>query len=52
LFGIPIVTKFAGTAGRFFVREKFDRKKLEDLLKVKEQLVVLNLGNMPVTMQI
>jgi Planctomycete cytochrome C. len=36
----------------FFVREKFDRKKLEDLLKVKEQLVVLNLGNMPVTMQI
>jgi uncharacterized membrane protein/mono/diheme cytochrome c family protein len=33
----------------FFVREKFDRKKLEDLLKVKEQLVVLNLGNMPVT---
>ncbi|HMK17207.1 MAG TPA: c-type cytochrome domain-containing protein, partial [Chitinophagaceae bacterium] len=32
----------------FFVREKFDRKKLEDLLKVKEQLVVLNLGNMPV----
>jgi uncharacterized membrane protein len=32
----------------FFVREKFDRKKLEDLLKVKEQLVVLNLGNMPI----
>lgn len=33
----------------FFVREKFDRKKLEELLKVKEQLVVLNLDNMPVT---
>ena len=32
----------------FFVREKFDKKKLEELLKVKEQLVVLNLGNMPV----
>ncbi len=32
----------------FFVREKFDRKKLDELLKVKEQLVVLNLGNMPV----
>ena len=32
----------------FFVREKFDRKKLEELLRVKEQLVVLNLGNMPV----
>ena len=33
----------------FFVREKFDRKKLDELSKVKEQLVVLNLGNMPVT---
>ena len=33
----------------FFVKEKFDRKKLEELLKVKEQLVVLNLDNMPVT---
>lgn len=32
----------------FFVREKFERKKLEGLLKVKTQLVVLNLGNMPV----
>src|SRR5688572_1530951 len=32
----------------FFVREKFDNKKLDELLKVKEQLVVLNLGNMPV----
>ena len=32
----------------FFVREKFERKKLDDLLKVKEQLVILNLGNMPV----
>jgi mono/diheme cytochrome c family protein/uncharacterized membrane protein len=33
----------------FFVKEKFDRKTLEELLKVKQQLVVLNLGNMPVT---
>ena len=33
----------------FFVREKFDNKKLGELLKVKEQLVVLNAGNMPVT---
>jgi hypothetical protein len=31
----------------FFVREKFDKKKLDELLKVKEQLLVLNLGNMP-----
>lgn len=33
----------------FFVREKFDRNKLRELLKVKEQLVSLNLGNMPVS---
>jgi uncharacterized membrane protein len=33
----------------FFVREKFDRNKLDELSKVKQQLVVLNLGNMPVT---
>ena len=33
----------------FFVREKFDRNKLDELTRVKEQLVVLNLGNMPVT---
>lgn len=32
----------------FFVREKFDRKTLEALLKIKEQLVILNLSNMPV----
>lgn len=33
----------------FFVSEKFDVKKLEGLLKVKEQLVSLNLSKMPVT---
>jgi mono/diheme cytochrome c family protein len=33
----------------FFVREKYNPQKLEELLKVKEQLVVLNLANMPVT---
>jgi uncharacterized membrane protein len=33
----------------FYVREKFDLKTLEGLLKAKEQLVILNLGNMPVT---
>jgi len=32
----------------FFVREKFNRDKLDELLKIKEQLVVLNLSNMPV----
>ena len=31
----------------FFVREKFDRKNLDQLTAVKEQLVVLNLNNMP-----
>lgn len=33
----------------FFVREKFDRKNLEELAAVKKQLVILNLANMPVT---
>jgi uncharacterized membrane protein/mono/diheme cytochrome c family protein len=33
----------------FFVRERFDKKNLEELTKIKDQLVVLNLGNMPVT---
>ncbi|HEY5967901.1 MAG TPA: c-type cytochrome domain-containing protein [Chitinophagaceae bacterium] len=45
----PISQNSPALQADFFVREKFDRKKLEDLLKVKEQLVVLNLGNMPVT---
>jgi len=31
----------------FFVREKYNSKKLEELLKVKEQIVVLSLANMP-----
>lgn len=33
----------------FFVRQNFDRKKLAALSEVKEQLVILNLSNMPVT---
>lgn len=33
----------------FFVRQNFDRKNLDELLSVKEQLVALNLSNMPVT---
>lgn len=33
----------------FFVREKYNSKKLEELLKVKEQLIVLSLANMPAT---
>ena len=45
----PISQNSPALQADFFVREKFDRKKLEDLLKVKEQLVVLNLSNMPVT---
>ena len=45
----PISQNSPALQADFFVREKFDRKKLEDLLKVKEQIVVLNLGNMPVT---
>jgi hypothetical protein len=33
----------------FFLREAFDKKKLEELSSVKDQLVTLNLFNMPVT---
>jgi uncharacterized membrane protein/mono/diheme cytochrome c family protein len=45
----PISQNSPALQADFFVREKFDRKKLGELLKVKQQLVVLNLGNMPVT---
>src|SRR5215203_4517010 len=45
----PLSQKSPALQANFFVREKFDRKKLEELVKVKKQLVVLNLGNMPVT---
>src|SRR6188768_568011 len=45
----PLSQKSPALQADFFVREKFDRKKLEELVKVKQQLVVLNLGNMPVT---
>ncbi len=44
----PISQNSPALQADFFVREKFDRKKLEGLLKIKEQLVVLNLNNMPV----
>lgn len=45
----PLSQNSAALQANFFVREKFDRKTLEDLLKIKEQLVALDLGNMPVT---
>ena len=45
----PISQNSPALQADFFVREKFDKKKLDELLKVKEQLVVLNLGNMPVS---
>jgi len=44
----PLSQNSAGLQADFFVREKFDRKSLEELLKVKEQLIILNLNNMPV----
>ena len=44
----PLSQNSAALQADFFVREKFDRKKLEELSKVKEQLVILNLDNMPV----
>ncbi len=33
----------------FFVREKYNPSKLQELLKIKDQIVVLNMDNMPVT---
>ena len=33
----------------FFLRQAFDRNKLNELSSIKEQLVILNLANMPVT---
>lgn len=33
----------------FFLRQAFDRHKLNELSSIKEQLVVLNLANMPIT---
>ncbi len=33
----------------FFVREKYNPTKLTELLKIKDQLVVLNMDNMPAT---
>lgn len=44
----PISQNSPALQADFFVREKFDRKKLEELSKIKDQLVVLNLSNMPV----
>lgn len=44
----PLAENSPALQADFFVREKFDPKKLDELLKIKDQLVVLNLGNMPV----
>lgn len=44
----PLAQNSPALQADFFVREKFEREKLKELLKIKEQLVVLNLGNMPV----
>lgn len=44
----PLYTNAPALSAEFFVREKFDPKNLENLLSVKEQLVRLNLSNMPV----
>jgi uncharacterized membrane protein/mono/diheme cytochrome c family protein len=44
----PVAQNSPALQANFFVREKFDNKHLDELLKIKEQLLVLNLGNMPV----
>ncbi len=45
----PVSQNSPALQADFFVSEKFNSKKLSDLLKVKEQLVSLNLNKMPVT---
>jgi uncharacterized membrane protein len=45
----PVSQKSPALQADFFVREKFDRKNLEELAAVKKQLVSLSLANMPVT---
>jgi hypothetical protein len=45
----PLAQNSPALQADFFVREKFDREKLKELSKIKDQLVVLNLGNMPAT---
>ncbi|MBL7857130.1 MAG: chitobiase/beta-hexosaminidase C-terminal domain-containing protein [Cyclobacteriaceae bacterium] len=45
----PFALKSPALKVDFFLRETFSRAKLEELLPVKEQVVILNLSNMPVT---
>jgi hypothetical protein len=44
----PLAQNSPALRADFYVREKYDPKKLQDLLKVKDQLVALNMDNMPV----
>lgn len=46
---VPLSQNSPALQVNFFVREKYDPKKLEELTNIKEQIVELNLGNMPVT---
>ncbi len=45
----PLATGSPALQANFFVSKKFDRKVLENLSKVNEQLVILNLSKMPIT---
>lgn len=45
----PISQNSPALQADFFIKEKFNVKKLEGLLKVKDQLVSLSLNKMPVT---
>jgi uncharacterized membrane protein len=44
----PLANGSPALEAEFFVSKKFDRKSLEDLAKVKDQLVELSLAKMPV----
>lgn len=45
----PIAQNSPALRANFFIREKFNPGKIEELLKVKDKLVILNMDNMPVT---
>lgn len=45
---VPLATGSPALEAEFFVSKKFDKKSLENLSKVSQQLVVLSLAKMPV----
>jgi uncharacterized membrane protein len=48
-FVSPLSQNSPALQAEFFIREKFNPQKIDELLKIKDQLVILNLDNMPAT---